>query len=332
MRHIYIVALAAIMTMCFSCTEKERNIIPLPPLEEPESVGEIAVVDQSDHSINIVDRTTGDIIWRWIPSESELTDEQQKWFELPDEVKPIYNCEYLLITATRGGVAIIRIEDKKVVFYACPKGQPHSAEVLPDGNVVVASSSDGTIYADKLSLYKIDPENPLVETPAFTTENKYGHNAVWDRENQLLWSTADTELRTYSYKVEDGQPMLIHRDTYPLPEGHNGAHELFPIHGLKQMWLSTPSGVYKFVLSTKEYHVYESYQSQNIKSISSGPAGYETIMLSPTESYWSDRLIDTAGRIVWQKQGAKIYKGRWMLNNIFSYPDNHESPYTKPQE
>lgn len=40
------------------------------------------------------------MLWSWTPADSDLTAAEQAWFELPDEVKPIYNCDYLLVTAT----------------------------------------------------------------------------------------------------------------------------------------------------------------------------------------------------------------------------------------
>lgn len=249
---------------------------------------------------------------------------EQAWFELPDEVKPIYNCKYLLITATRGGVAIIRIEDKRVMFYACPKGQPHSAELLPDGNVVVASSTDGTADGDKLRLYEVDFGQRFASEPVATYPLTFGHNAVWDRTNELLWATAGDVIHTYRYIRSDGRPALVLQDTYPLPEGQNNAHELFPVYGLNQLWLTTPNAIWKFNVSTKEFVRFNASTTANVKCVSSGPADYETILLYPTQSYWSDKLIDTGGRSVYQRDGAQIYKGRWMLNNTFSYPADHQ--------
>lgn len=250
-----------------------RPIIPLPPLDPPASAGDkvIALVEQNPSRVALVDRASGEMLWSWTPADSDLTAAEQAWFELPDEVKPIYDCEYLLVTATRGGVAIIRIEDKRVMFYACPKGQPHSAELLPDGNVVVASSTDGTADGDKLRLYEVDFTKRFASEPAAVYPLNFGHNAVWDRTNELLWATAGDVLHAYRYIRTDGRPALALQETYPLPDGQKDAHDLFPVHGLNQLWLTTPNAIWKFNVSTKEFARFNASATVNVKCVSSGP-------------------------------------------------------------
>ncbi len=323
--------LAGIITaaiFCMACEKENGSIIPLPDIDPPASQSDkiIAIVEQSQNQVALVNATTGETVWQWTAADSDLTPEEQAWLNLPDEVKPIYNCEYLLITATRGGVAIIRIADKRVMFYACPKGNPHSAEVLPDGNIVVATSTDGTADGDKLRLYEVDFQKRYASKPVATYPLLFGHNVVWDRANQRLWATADNVLNAYTYVQSEGKPALVLQNTYPLPEGQSGAHDLFPVYGLNQLWLTTLGAIYKFNVESKTFQRFNTSTGKNIKSVSSGPAGYPTIILYPTVSYWSDKLIDTGGRSVYQKDGYQIYKGRWVLKNTFSYPEDHPAP------
>ncbi|MGN0189954.1 MAG: DUF6528 family protein [Candidatus Cryptobacteroides sp.] len=320
MKKDILIFLALILTLQ-SCEKHYGEIIPLPPLE-PASTGAVkrmALADQSE--ILIVNATTKETEWSWTIEETSLLTAEKARFGLFDEVKPIYNGKYLLITATRGAVAILRISDKKLMFYAFPMGQPHSAEVLPDGNVVVACSDDGTSDGNKLKVYAVDTTEVYSSSPLLSVDNYFSHNAVWDNDKKVLWATAGDVLNAWAYSnAEDGCTLVI-KQTFELPG--SAAHELFPVYGLRQLWLTTGSGIYKFDTSNHTFNKLNASANTNIKCVSSGSAEFETIIISPTESYWTDKIIDTGGRVVWSKTGARFYKARWMLDNIFSYPENN---------
>ena len=85
-----------------SCSESGKSIDDvLPPMEADSSSTaieqRIVMVEQSQHQVIIVDRESGETLWTWNAAQSGLSREEQKWFELPDEVKPIYNGKYLLV-------------------------------------------------------------------------------------------------------------------------------------------------------------------------------------------------------------------------------------------
>ena len=44
-------------------------------------------------------------------------------------------------------------------------------------------------------------------------------------------------------------------------------------------------------------------------------------MLKPTEEWWAEGLVNEKGEELFKMDGAKIYKGRWMIDNTFSYPE-----------
>jgi hypothetical protein len=272
----------------------------------------ILLAEQAGQRIAIADVATGKIIWEWKPSLSNIDSAHWKWFSNPSEVKPVYGEKYILITASGGGVALIRMADKKTLFYAYAGGNPHSAEVLPDGNIVVASSS-----GNYLTVFHTDT---LATKPATASSRVYidfGHNVVWDRKRQLLWSADRHQLKTFRYNFDCAHPALAIIDSMPLPGQQS--HDLFPTLDGDTLWLTNTSHVYRLELSTRRLLPAETPQ-KDVKSISSGPAGYPTILSIPQEQWWTDELKDVGGRILFKQKGLKIYKARWLVTNSFSYP------------
>ena len=230
------------------------------------------------------------------------------------------------MTSSGGGAAIIRISDKKVMYYVYAQGNPHSAEILPDGNLVVATTKKGTSeYGEKLSVWKVDTLNSPATQANQYVELSSAHNAVWDKSRQLLWATAGAErrLRTYTYNFDGNNPQLTQTaEEYTIPAVT--PHELFPVDGEYAMWLSTTNHVYKFDASTKVFSEPLGTWKQ-IKSVSSGPSGYGTLLLKPVEGeYWSDQIINSEGEVAYSGDGFKMYKARWFINNLFSYPENDD--------
>ena len=98
-----------------------------------------------------------------------------------------------------------------------------------------------------------------------------------------------------------------------------------------KLWLTAASAVYKFDLTgitdattndSAEPACEKVYSIADIKSICNSPDGI--LMLKPTEEWWAEGLVNEKGEELFKMDGAKIYKGRWMIDNTFSYPEKHD--------
>ena len=107
----------------------------------PDTARYIVMAEQSQQRVIIFDIVTAQTVWEWKPAPPAVPAEHIAWFSNPSDVKPVLNNQYILMTASGGVVALLRIADKKLVFYAYAGGNTHSAELLPDGNIVAASST-----------------------------------------------------------------------------------------------------------------------------------------------------------------------------------------------
>jgi len=273
----------------------------------------IVLAEQLFNRAAIVDLDAQKIIWEWRPELSNVKPAHLKWFTNTSDVKPVYDNKYLLVTASGGGVALVRIADKKTVFYAYAGGNTHSAELLPDGNIVSASSTGSF-----LMLFRVD----TTLAPEAVTGTKYtvpfGHNVVWDQQRRVLWTAAMNKLLAFSYNFNCAQPALTLKDSVSLPGTE--AHDLFPVYGKDALWLTNTTHVYTINPNTRQVKQADVLQ-KNIKSVSSpAAAALPVIIIRPKTSWWTDEVTDAKGKPVFQQNGLKIYKARWFINNTFSYP------------
>ncbi len=272
----------------------------------------IVLAEQSQHRIVIADIPSQQIIWEWKPELSNVKPEHVKWFSSPSDAKVVYNGKYILTCASGGGVALVRIADKKTVFYAYAGGNTHSAEVLPDGNIVAASST-----GNYLTIFSVDTLQTAEQVYSHKVPIAFGHNVVWDQRRQLLWSAAQTQLRTFKYNFNKKQPDLIPDTAVALPGKE--AHDLFPVYNSDALWLTNTTNVYRVNAATRELITANTDYQKNIKSITDGPADFPVIIILPKVSWWTDEVLDTKGKRVFFQEGLKIYKARWVLPNTFSY-------------
>jgi hypothetical protein len=272
----------------------------------------ILISEQKEHRVAIVNVKTQAIVWEWKPSVA-LSQEHAKWFSNMSDAKLVYDGKYILATASGGGVALVRISDKKTVFYTYVGGNTHSAEILPDGNIVSASST-----GNYLTVIKVDTTVAPDRVYKKNITIDFGHNVVWDHKNQLLWSAGRNNIHSYTYNFNCEKPDLTLKDTYAMP-GPSG-HDLFPIYGSNSLWLSNNTNVYRFDIKRRKLTVADNVTVQkDIKSLSSGRGSKPAIIITPKESWWTDEILDTRGNRIFQMSGLRIYKARWMEKVPFSY-------------
>lgn len=278
---------------------------------------QILITDQNLNRLLIVDANKRQTTWEWLPARDGIDSANVEWFHAISEVKPVFNSQYILTVASGGGMALIRITDKKVLFYAYAGGNTHSAAMLPDGNIVTASSTGNYLmvfHTDTLSF----PNNVYSKKIYLP----FAHNTVWDRKRQVLWSAGKNKIYKYSYNFICQYPDLILLDSIKI-DGDD-AHDLYPDYGKDSLWVTTPEHVFKFSPADNKIVAVNDVNTVNIKSVSSGPEGYKTIMMKPKEKWWTDEVNDADGSIIYQQDSLKIYKARWLLNNDFSERENEE--------
>ena len=199
------------------------------------------------------------------------------------------------------------------VGHALAGGNTHSVELLPDGNLVSASSTGGY-----LRVFSTDPavSRPPGNVRCAEVALASAHGVAWDHRLGRLWAIGGDELVRYRYNGNRQEPALQVDARFLLP--NRGGHDLFPMPGTRRLFL-TAGKAWTFDTQTGLFEPFSPVSQGDLKSISQREPGGPIIVMAATESWWSDtiRFVGPSGRK--KMSQARFYKARWWVPNPFSY-------------
>lgn len=266
-----------------------------------------------DHSVLIIDAGLSDdtaprVIWQWSALEAAELPEQYRtlYFRNIVECKPIEGGEKILVTAARGGVAVIARARKHVMFYAFVP-QAHSMALLPRHRLIVAGAT--AEHGNCLALYNLDAS----EKPVFRESLSSAHGVVWDANRQLLYALGAQELKAYALEAwETASPTLRLHAQWTIPG--RGGHDLQTVPGQPEVLLLTErENVWVFSQTTGQFIEFQPLAGKtNVKSVSLHPRSGQGAYVQAEEKWWAYHVRFFNPERVLSFPDLRVYKARWL--------------------
>lgn len=254
-------------------------------LYDPEMEHKFLATDITNHSIVVFDLNACDgdfqkltdddisIVWEWDP------EEDPKCKMSPglgiDSAKlrysPYYERDVIIACSSNGWAGVIDYEACSLLWeYNMGKG-PHSIEMLPNGDVVIACSSDPGALA-------YVPLSAGAKTHVSWIPSLYCHGVSWDPVNECLWVLEDNGVYAATITnmgTMEGKIMRISGVGDKFDNGEAGGHAFSPVYGEPgKYWASSGKYLWQFDSTTEEMSKgYARYNTlthkNNIKGIAS---------------------------------------------------------------
>ncbi|MFE5585997.1 DUF6528 family protein [Kitasatospora sp. NPDC056531] len=290
------------------------------------SQGEVVAVDQASRRVlvlrgaeELVDYQGPDrppVVWSWGADRADDLgdlDREHSWTN-PDEAKSrILDGRRYLLTTASGGLAAVVDTATGGSRWAADLGRaanPHSIELLPDGNVAVVASGGGWVR-----LYAAS-QGPRTNTHA-TFLLPGAHGVLRDARTGLLWVLGDDRLTALRVGGTAAEPTLTAVRSAPLPD--QGGHDLAPVLGEPgRFWVSTLNGIWTYDPGADRFtpvHLADPAAERGVKSIGDDPRTGRLLTVAPDHNGPCDwctsviRLDRPEG--TWTLGGTQLYKARW---------------------
>lgn len=258
------------------------------------------------------------------PGYRDLRPEDSWVYPSESKVRRHKGRTYVLTTASFGFVAVVDYPSGRRYWGAAIGAgddlfNPHSAEILPDGNVAVACSTGALVR-----LYAAS-QGPRASRYA-EAELKGAHGLHWDSAREVLWAIGDDELVTYEVGGTRGRPTLTRRFSVGLPVGTPGktpgGHDLFPVAGRRgRLWVTTNASVFQYDISDesfeRDFPGHEEISRKSVKGVGDDPRTGQVISTVPErgleETWWTTKVSVHRPEREYKLVGGGIYKARWFL-------------------
>ena len=253
------------------------------------------------------------IRWTWSPkTDPGVKPEDAAKFINPSECKLRDDGRTILVTASEGAFADIDVATGRARAYGIigdVHNNPHSADRLPDGAYVIASSLGNCLTVLDVKGAELEPSAQRRTTVVLPD----AHGVEWDARRNCVWALGSGCVARYSY--DSDRKALTLTNTYPLSKiGFGGGHDLvlFKFPKGDRLWLTAHiGGVASLDPDTGEFKILS--RMKFVKSISR--CGKRWLFVQPTDHGWSDTLTtvskkDTEKPLTFRLKGAEFYKAK----------------------
>ena len=278
---------------------------------------DVPVYDETlDHKVILTDVTRGSIVvldldereddWKnvnWIKSGSKT----RIWeMDLGDSAicgvkyrySPYYQKDVILVTSSAGKAYILDYEAKTILWQVNDRidddfnislYNAHSIEMLPNGDIVIASSG----YAEHGANY----ENGGVHYyPAGSTTRgdfyslPFAHAVHWDPDNECVWTIGYEGVVALKVTGEGKQARFSKIKELSYAKTQFTGHDLVPAFGMDgKYWISDNNSIYLYDSATQTLSRSRDYVASSVKGIAYFEDG--TMVISPaTENTYSKML------------------------------------------
>ena len=222
--------------------------------------------------------------------------------------------DVVVMCASGGYASIVTYPKKKVIWSVSSSGNnPHSIELLPGGNVVVASSTGATVRLYHTSALVENPNASVTKGIDYSLVG--AHGVLWDPKYDCLWALGDGYLDCYTLSGE-GTSMVLVKDesrSKRLPSG-NGHDLSADFTDSDYLWISEGTQVVRYNKAKGEFEKnYENKILLNrpaVKGIGNNRNGHFVYCYPSTDPVTSmaDWCTDTIYYVYYNEEGQVRWK------------------------
>lgn len=191
------------------------------------------------------------VVWEWDPQTSKgcelanridgIADAKYRWSE--------YYKKYVVIALNSSGwVGIIDYETKDTLWETLAGSNPHSLELMPNGDLVVIGSGVGDINNGRVFYYPISANNGATGHSS-SLKLQSGHGISWDPEMEVLWALGYdgiSALTVRNYGTAEAELAVLSGMKYAF-SGDKDGHDLSPVYGQPgKYWVTAEKYVWQF--------------------------------------------------------------------------------------
>ena len=215
------------------------------------------------------------IVWEWDTNTaygSRIQGQNVTMDQASIRYSSYWERDVVIFCGSGGWVGAVDYQTKEVLFEDNPGYGPHSVELLPNGDLVLACSGNTNSSTGRVLYYPLSKGSTKPASTVIPLES--AHGVCYDPQNDIVWVLGGTEI--IGCTASDGKLVKIAGAGCAL--GESGGHDFVPVYGQPgKYWVSTGKRILQFDANeqtvTFQYNRAKDYTGTSVKGIAWFPDG-----------------------------------------------------------